>query len=287
MILESYKQSAYSAYYWNSFSPDRRAEQTINDYSEQLEADISELKEQGIPDDIINSYIERYKKLFNSWLSSMGRCANWAVTGPANFNIRKQEKAQRSESNHYAIWQEWRNRAKKAIVRKEKEPKTFLSEIQRYKNELSALQANHIKMKDGNKRIALARKSGEDITEYLKAEFGMEDHMIDFTLKFGFGLTNSNANIKRLEQRVKELAAKEEKSQNIGEEVKEFEGFKVIYNYEVDRIQIKHNIKPDAETIYKLKHNGFKWSPKFGCWQRQMNSNGISAAERVLGIKLK
>lgn len=286
MILESFKSKAYSAHYWNSFSPDKRAMQVINDYSEQLDEDIKELKDKEISEETINSYVERYKSLFNAWLSAKGRTANWAVTGPANFNVRKQEKASRSEDNHYKVWQEWRARAKKAIVRKEKEPKTFLSELQRYQIELEALKARHEKAKEGNKRIARARKTGEDLTEYLKTEFGIQDHMIEWTLKFGFGLANSNANIKRLEDRIKLMESKEEKANNIGENIKEFEGFKVIFNYEADRLQIKHDTKPDNETIYKLKKNGFKWSPSNQCWQRQLTNNAIWATKHYLGINI-
>ncbi len=31
--------------------------------------------------------------------------------------------------------------------------------------------------------------------------------------------------------------------------------------------------KPDAEIREAVKHNGFKWSPKNKCWQRQLTNN--------------
>lgn len=285
-ILDSFSNAARLAYYWTSFSPDKRGEQLINEFSNQLDEDIKELAAESISSETINDYTERYKRLFGSWLSAKSRCASSMITGPANFNVRRAEKANRSEENHYKVFQEWRIRAKKAITRKAKPVKTFLSEIDRYKAELESMKANHEKMKEGNKRILQARKTGEDITQYLTDVFGIRPHMIEWTLKFGFGLANNSANMRRVEQRIKDMEAKESRANTIGQKEFLFDGVKVIYNHEADRIQIQHDTKPAQEVIYSLKSNGFRWSPSAGVWQRQLNSNGIWAAERVLKIKL-
>jgi hypothetical protein len=283
--LNEFKQSAIYAHQWTSFSPERRGETLINSYNEQLTEDISELTAAGIDAEIIESYKARYINLFKSWLSAKSRCASPMITGPANFNVRKHEKANRSEDNHYNLWQEWRQRAKKAIVRKAQPVKTFSSELERYAAELESLKKNHELMKEGNKRIIKARKNGEDITDYLKDTFKIQPHMIEWTLKFGFGLSNNLANIKRIEERILILSKKQERADTIGTSTKEFEGFKVIFNHEADRIQIQHEAKPDFNTISNLKRHGFRWSPSFKAWQRQLNRNGIDAAERVLNVK--
>lgn len=284
--LDAFKDAAIQAHNWTSFSPERRGETLINSYNEQLTEDITELAAAGIDAETIEGYKSRYINLFKSWLSAKSRCASPMITGPANFNVRKNEKANRSEDNHYNLWQEWRLRAKKAIVRKLQPVKTFGSELDRYKNELESLKKNHELMKEGNKRILKARKTGEDITEYLKITFNIEPHMIDWTLKFGFHLSNNLANIKRIEERILILTKKQERAETIGTTTKDFDVFKVIFNHEADRIQIQHDVKPDFNTISSLKRNGFRWSPTFKAWQRQLNRNGIDAAERVLNIKL-
>ena len=286
LILSQYSRAAYLAHYWSSFSPDRRGDQIIKDYSEQLEADIKELEAAEIAPEIISGYVDRYKNLFSSWLSKKSRCASAAVTGPANFNVKRAEKANRSEENHYTLWQEWRKRAIKAITRKAAPPKTFLSEIDRYKKELEGMRINHEKMKEGNKKIAQSRKTGEDVSEYLKNTFGIEPHMIDWHLKFGFGLANSSANMRRLEERIKVMETKEEKANTTGQKEIQFEGFTVVYNYEADRLQVRHDKKPEPSVIYEFKRNGFRWSPSFGAWQRQLNNNGKWVAERFLKIQL-
>lgn len=285
-LLDNFKRQAYLAHYWTSFSPDKRGEQLIRDYNSQLDDDVNELTAAGIDSETIQSYIERYKKLFGSWLAAKGRCISSMITGPARFPTRKAEKANRSEDNHYQLWQEWRKRAKAAITRKAKEPKTFLSELDRYKKELESMRANHEKMKEGNKRIAAARKTGEDITQYLTDTFGIQPHMIDWTLKFGFGLANNSANMRRVEERIKLMEIKEAKATTTGQKEFPFDGFTVVYNYEADRIQVRHDSKPAADVIQAFKRSGFRWSPSFGAWQRQMNTNGILAAERLLNITL-
>jgi len=284
--LDEFKQRAVCAHQWTSFSPERRGEALINDYNEQLTEDLAELTAANIDKETIQGYKTRYINLFKSWLNAKSRTASPMITGPANFNVRRHEKANRSEQKHYELWQEWRQRAKKAIVRKSQPVKTFLSELERYAAELESLKKNHELMKEGNKRILKARKTGENINEYLTNTFNIKPHMIEWTLKFGFGLSNNLANIKRIEERILILTRKQERADTIGTSSKDFEGFKVIFNHEADRIQIRHDEKPDFNTISNLKRHGFKWSPSFKAWQRQLNRNGIDAAERVLNVKL-
>lgn len=285
-LLAVYAQKAQDAHRWTSFSPERRGEQLIKDYNQQLSEDIAELQKEVISEEVINHYIERYKALFSRWLNAKSGCASTMITGGSNFNVIRAKKANRSEENHYSLWQEWRIRAKKSIVRKSQPEKTFVSEIDRYKAELESMKANHELMKEGNKRIKEARKTGEDLTEYLTTVFNIKPHMIEWALKFGFGLTNNNANMKRVEDRIKTMEAKETRANLIGTNETNFDGGVVIYNHEADRIQVKHDVKPPQEIIYLLKSHGFKWSPRFTAWQRNLNSNGIWAAERLLKIKL-
>lgn len=66
-----------------------------------------------------------------------------------------------------------------------------------------------------------------------------------------------------------------------------FTGGVVVFNYEENRIQVKHDQKPEQETITAFKKNGYKWSPRFKAWQRQLTDNAIRATENLLNIKLK
>jgi hypothetical protein len=284
--LEHLKESARRAHYWTSFVPDKRAEQTISEHQQQLDADIEELQGHAVPEDIISDYKTRFVSLFSQWLGKRSRCASTMITGSANFNVRRAEKANRSEENFYNVFQQWRERAKRAIIRKQQPAKTFTTELDRYTQELESLKKNHELMKQGNKRIKEANKTGEDLTQYLTDMFGIRPHMIDWTMKFGFGLANSSANIRRVEERIKLMQSKQEQAEQAPQRRIEIMGGFIILNYEADRIQVSHDTKPEPETIQQLKRNGFKWAPSVKVWQRQLTPSALSATRQLFKIEL-
>jgi hypothetical protein len=269
---------AINAHRNTSFSPERRGTQMIADYSNELESDVLELQGQGIDESNIMDYKERYEKYFCSYLNAKANTFSVMITGSGNFPVRRHEKANRSERRHYEIFREWRIRAKKAIIRKSKPEKTFLSELDRYKQELESLKTCHIRNKEANKIIANARKTGEDISDWLIKEFNISPALLQIRKIAGFDTTNVLANIHRVEDRIKLLESKQEK------ENKEYQynGFKVIMNYETDRIQILHDSKPSYDIIKDLKSNGFKWAPSVGLWQRQLTGNAIFSTKHML-----
>lgn len=283
-LLSHLRQKAISAHNWTSFSPEKRGEQMIKDYSEQLQGDIEELKKAMIDDEAILSYKTRFINLFSSWINAKSSCASSMITGPANFNVRRAEKANRSEERHYEIFQEWRNKAKKAIVRKSQPEKTFISEIDRYKNELIKLKEAQELTKKGNKIIAKAKKDGSNIDEYLTTTFNIAPHMLDWTKKFGFNTVNNNANMRRIEQRIKELEQKETMRTEATEQGFDFEGGKVVVNYEADRIQVFFDTRPTKAELENWKSKGlnsFNWSPSNNAWQRKITSNAIWVTKKM------
>ncbi len=94
----------------------------------------------------------------------------------------------------------------------------------------------------------------------------------------GFTLTNNNANIKRIKARIAEL----ERMQDSPADGWTFDGGEVIANADANRLQIIFDSKPGEEMRTLLKKRGFKWSPRFGAWQRQLNNNAIYAAKDIL-----
>ena len=91
-------------------------------------------------------------------------------------------------------------------------------------------------------------------------------------------LTNNNANIRRIEERIRSLQAAKDK----GTTETENGICKVVENTEAMRIQLVFAGKPEAAVRDILKSNGFKWSPSYGAWQRQLTPNGKRACERAL-----
>ncbi len=60
----------------------------------------------------------------------------------------------------------------------------------------------------------------------------------------------------------------DQKEYNIGD-------VRVLQNIEQNRLQLFFPGKPDQEMIAKLKSRGFKWSPRFQAWQRQLTTNAL------------
>lgn len=64
----------------------------------------------------------------------------------------------------------------------------------------------------------------------------------------------------------------------------QIDGGEIVRNLEADRLQILFDEKPDEETRAALKSNGFRWSPRYSAWQRQLTPNAEQAARRVLDL---
>lgn len=273
---------AKNAHNWTSFDPEKRAKQLIELYDDQLMEDVTTLVENNVSDEKIENYFYKYEKLISSWLNAKSRCASSMITGPANFNVTRNEKANRSEQKHYELWKEWRKRAIAAMLRKEKEPTTYNGEIEKYEHKIISIQQSIEMSKDANKLIAKAKKSGEDISSILIEKYSTAPHMIDWVMKFGYSTTNLTAEARRCREMIEGIKKKEEQRQNNQGKEQNFGWGKVIMNYETDRIEIHHNQKPTPEAISILKRKAFKWSPKNGCWQRQITNNAIFTTKEMI-----
>ena len=95
-----------------------------------------------------------------------------------------------------------------------------------------------------------------------------------------YSLSNNNQEIRRLKNRLEGLR----KIKAMPSREQENKYFKIIENTELMRLQLLFEYKPKESIREILKNNGFKWSPKNGCWQRQLNNNSKFALKRVLNM---
>ena len=96
-----------------------------------------------------------------------------------------------------------------------------------------------------------------------------------------YALSNNNANIRRIRDRI---AGLEKRATADAPEGWEFDNGRVVANAAENRVQILYESKPDAPTRDTLKRNGFRWAPSQSAWQRHLNNAGIYAAKRVTGL---
>lgn len=97
-----------------------------------------------------------------------------------------------------------------------------------------------------------------------------------------YSLSNNNANIKRVRNRLESL--KKAKSRETTEEEIDLDGlgFTLKENTDEMRIQFFFEGKPEPEVRDILKSEAFKWSPRNGCWQRQLTDNARTATQRIV-----
>ena len=96
-----------------------------------------------------------------------------------------------------------------------------------------------------------------------------------------YELSNNNAEIHRLKDRITALTRRKE----LGYVGWEFDGGRVEANTTDNRLQVFFDEKPDKEIREELKGNGFRYAPSAEAWQRQLNDNAIYAADRIKFIQ--
>lgn len=285
MLLQHHLELAIRAHNGTSFSPEKRGQQYIKDYSEQLEKDLEMVAEKGGD---VTEYQAKYERLFASWMYAKGSCLSWMITGPSKFPTRRAEKANRSEQNRYEEFHQFRQKYFARIEKNaRREAKAASDPLAEMRAKLERAEKVQVLMVAANKVVNKKGVNDEEKVLGLQS-LGFTEAQArelltpDWCKRKGFPsyrLTNNNANIHRMRDRVKEL---EKKTTAETKEVERADGITVTENAEADRLQIFFPGKPAPEMITTLKKNGFKWSPTNGCWQRQLTENARYAARKIL-----
>ena len=122
------------------------------------------------------------------------------------------------------------------------------------------------------------KKLGEDLAICLDTQNRMKAaNKIKCGTYRAFQLSNNNANIKRIADRIELL--KKAKTRVSAEIV--INGIRARQNVEANRVQLFFPDKPDDAMRAKLKSSGFRWAPSEGAWQRQLTNNAISVAKDI------
>lgn len=138
-------------------------------------------------------------------------------------------------------------------------------------------------------------RSKKNVTERLISEAGMSESSAikaqqpDYAGRVGFAtyqLTNNNASIKRLQERVKMLEKKVEgaKAAESGAEEKyTFDGGVIKVNYEEDRVQILlDSVRADKPMYQMFRKNGYVFSPTNKAFQRKITPQAIRNAVQLM-----
>lgn len=295
------REMVYNAYRGISFTPEQRANTIIADYIIEMSNLVNIFAEfvTSENEEAITADLERYRqgyiKKLNAYLSALSRCLSSMITGPANFPVRRNEKANASTDKRRDEFLEYCTKVKKRLYRTY-DPKLIaaapissdddqaIEKLQAKINNAEALQtvmkvANIIiRKKATNEQKIAALVTLDGINEQTASKLLEPDYMG----KPGFRpyqLQNNNANIQRMKQRIEQL--KTERSRAPAED-KIINGVTVSENTDMNRLQLFFDGKPPVEIRQKLKSHGFRWSPRQGAWQRQLNDNARYAANLIL-----
>ena len=238
-------------------------------------------------DSLVDTYARKLAENMNSSFSIEARVPSILIAGGSNFPVRKKEKQNAARDRNMEDWNEIQGLLDKirstgmggisaddpqAIQKLEAK----LEKLQAAQDNMKAVNAYYRKHKtlDGCPNLSAER------IEAMKADMSSQWHIEDKPYP-SWALSNNNAEIRRIKGRIAELTKKQETAYAGWE----FDGGKVEANREDNRLQIYFEEKPDEKTREALKENGFRWSPKAGAWQRQLNDNAIYAADRLSCIK--
>ncbi len=238
-------------------------------------------------DSLVDTYARKLAENMNSSFSIEARVPSILIAGGSNFPVRKKEKQNAARDRNMGEWNEIQGLLDKirstgmggisaddpqAIQKLEAK----LEKLQSAQDTMKAVNAYYRKHKtlDGCPNLSAER------IEIMKGEMSSQWHIQDKPYP-SWALSNNNAEIRRVKGRIAELTRKQETAYAGWE----FDGGTVEANREDNRLQIFFEEKPDEKTRETLKENGFRWSPKAGAWQRQLNDNAIYVADRLSCIR--
>lgn len=231
-------------------------------------------------------YSRKMAEYFNKDSAIGCRCPSVLISGAGNFPVKKKEKQVQAWKNNYQFYQETQkliSKIKSILYGKDIIKSGDSDAVERLEEKLAGLKEDQERMKVANKFIRLknVEKGNEGLTNMGYSEKEIKElREPDFCGRVGYPpymLQNNNANIHRVEGRLKQLKAAKER----GSRKEENRYFRVVENTEIMRLQIFFDEKPVQDIRSILKKNGFKWSSKNGCWQRQLTDNARYSLERI------
>ena len=234
-------------------------------------------------DYLLDLYARKLAENMNEGYRIDARVPSVLVSGAGNFPTRKKEKQNRARDANMEQWRE----VQKILDKIRGAGTAGISSddpaaVQKLKLKLERLQAEQETMKAVN---AFYRKNGTldgcphiplDAIEKLKAEMARSWRSKPKPYE-SFMLTNNGAEIRRVQARIGELT-RQASAEYAGWD---FNGGHAEINREDNRLQLFFDGKPDADTRSALKHEGFRWVPSVGAWQRQLNDRAFYAADHL------
>ena len=238
-------------------------------------------------DSLLDTYARKLAANMNHSFAIDARVPSILIAGGSNFPVRQKEKQNAARDSNMQEWQYIQGLLDKIRSTgmggiRQDDPQA----IPKLQKKLAGLEKTQETMKAVN---AYYRKHGtldgcphlspENI-ENLKADMASGWHYEKKPFQ-SWELSNNNAEIRRVRQRIESLT----RANEVAYVGWEFDGGHVEANREQDRLQVFFDGKPEADARQQLKEHGFRWAPSVGAWQRLLNDNAYRAADRIACIQ--
>ena len=284
-----------------SMSPEKRGKDAVTGYTNHVGEVAAEFEKWATDEnrEAMTAGLEEWragyaKRLQDCW-SAHSRCISTMITGPSGFPVRRAQKANTSADNRLSELLEWSARRLKRL-RGSYDPRRIAKRpikagdsdaVERLEAKIKAATELQEIMKAANR--VLRRKSLDDagkvsaLVEMGLSETNANKLMLpDFAGRVGFPpyeLSNNNANIRRMKGRLETIKAAQAAPDV---EDREEKGVIICENREEDRLQLIFPGKPSESVRSLLKSRGFRWSRRFGAWQRQLTNNARYAVKVII-----
>ncbi len=156
--------------------------------------------------------------------------------------------------------------------------------IVKLKDKLASLQSSQEFMKAANKCVKTGNKEAFMKLPHATEEIWQAITTPDCMNRTGFAhysLSNNNANIRRIKQRIEKLEAMEQ----LKTSEKTINGVRVVVNTEANRVQLFFPDIPGEDIRKRLRGRGFRFSRSEGnAWQQFISNSAVNHAYMVAGL---
>ena len=238
-------------------------------------------------DGLLDAYARKLAANMNKGYEITARVPSIMIAGGSNFPVRKKEKQNAAADKNMQEFTEIQGLLDKirstgmggisaddpnAVSKLENK----LAKLEALQETMKAVNAYYRKHKTLDGCPHLSPEQIEKLKASMSGSYRANPKPFE-----SYQLSNNNAEIHRLKDRITALTRRKE----LGYVGWEFDGGRVEANTADNRLQIFFDEKPDKEIREELKGNGFRYAPSAEAWQRQLNDNAIYAADRIKCIQ--
>lgn len=238
---------------------------------------------------LFNRFVDKLAENINATNRNTASCPSVMIAGGSNFPVHKKEKQNKraqtlcSEYEYIMqIPQKIRDIGNNTTIYSDED--NAIEQLEE-KAEKYRATLEYMKKCNAHYRKHGTMKGFEGITDYEELDRQIKSSFCQVPFP-AYELTSARQKIKAAEERAEHLKKLKAKAEQPTEDrYPNIDGVEVVENAEAMRIQLIFDGKPSEDIRAILKSNGFRWSPSFGAWQRQLTTNGhyatISALQQI------